>query len=91
MIPKQRLLQQVAPSTNHQMIQNLSELVDKLNTFPTLTRKDYLDKSVYFGEIDSVTQKRSGLGVYLYSQGDIYFGDWEQNNLTSGNYIFRNG
>lgn len=29
--------------------------------------------------------------MYLYPQGDIYFGNWKDNNLIDGIYIFNNG
>lgn len=55
------------------------------------TRKEYYDKSLYLGEVDDSNQKRDGLGMYVYSQGDIYFGKWQQNTLLEGDYLFRNG
>lgn len=43
--------------------------------------KEYYDKSVYYGAVEIVSQKRNGLGMYVYSEGDIYFGLWQQNSL----------
>lgn len=41
-----------------------------------LTKKDYYDKTIYYGEINQMTQKRTGLGIFVYPVGDIYFGLW---------------
>ena len=56
-----------------------------------LHKKDYFDGSCYFGCIDTITQKRSGKGVYYYKVGDLYFGNWNDNVLVDGTYLFKNG
>lgn len=57
----------------------------------TLDRKSYYDGNIYYGEIDKLTQKREGLGIYAYHFGDVYFGLWKDNLIVEGMYIFRNG
>jgi hypothetical protein len=61
-----------------------------LETKNTVVKKEYLDNHVYYGEIDGSNHKRYGLGMYLYSQGDLYFGNWKDNVLVDGIYIFKN-
>ncbi len=46
---------------------------------------------MYFGEVDDSNLKRHGLGIYFYSFGDVYFGNWRENVLAEGIYIFKNG
>lgn len=37
--------------------------------------KNYVDGSKYEGEV--VNEKRNGRGIYHYSNGDKYVGDWK--------------
>jgi len=46
---------------------------------------------VYYGGVSPLSNKRTGLGIYLYPSGDIYFGTWLENQLVDGTYIFKNG
>lgn len=34
---------------------------------------------------------REGTGIYSYSHGDVYFGEWKDNALINGTYMFKNG
>lgn len=53
-------------------------------------KKEYFDGSLYYGELNP-NGKRNGMGIYIYNNGDVYFGSWKDNTLVDGNYLFRNG
>lgn len=42
--------------------------------------KNYVDSSKYEGEV--VNDKRNGKGIYHYSNGDKYVGDWKDDRYT---------
>lgn len=87
-IPKEKLLSiNCHTDVNKKLQLFLIELQNKVN----LLKKDYYDNNTYYGQINPVTQKRAGLGIYIYRNGDIYFGTWRDNTLVDGTYIFKNG
>ena len=58
----------------------------------------YPDKGNYIGQVkDSST--RHGKGLYKYPNGDVYFGDWNEDNFHGkgtfntnlGTYAFKSG
>lgn len=54
------------------------------------TVKKYADGSNYKGQM--LNSNRHGLGVYYYTNGDIYAGDWRNNVFEGrGRYIFAGG
>ena len=67
----------------------LEEMIDRISD--SAISKEYFDRSIYFGQVEPVSQKRSGSGIFLCPSGDIYFGIWENNNLNKGVYLFKNG
>jgi hypothetical protein len=42
--------------------------------------KNYVDSSKYEGEV--VNDKRNGKGIYYYSNGDTYIGDWKDDKYS---------
>jgi hypothetical protein len=56
----------------------------------TMQTKVYVDLSKYKGEF--LDQKRHGVGIYYYTNGDIYAGSWRDDVFEGyGCYIFSSG
>jgi hypothetical protein len=47
--------------------------------------KNYVDSSKYEGEV--VNDKRNGKGIYYYSNGDSYIGDWKDDRYLIIVYV----
>ena len=68
--------------------ENLKEGSGKIKA--NFMSKSYVDGSKYKGQF--VNSKRHGLGIYYYSNGDIYGGHWANDVFDGeGFYIFNNG
>lgn len=56
----------------------------------TMKTKVYVDRSKYKGEF--LNSKRHGTGIYYYTNGDIYGGQWKDDVFEGyGFYIFASG
>ena len=56
----------------------------------TMKTKVYVDRSKYKGEF--LEDKRHGVGIYYYSNGDVYGGSWRDDLFEGfGFYIFASG
>lgn len=69
-------------------MESLEIIKGRLAKLHTETR-NYQDGSTYQGEMRS--NMREGIGIYSYSHGDVYFGEWKDNALINGTYMFKNG
>ena len=53
---------------------------------------DYPDNSKYIGQVRPPDYIREGVGVYYFSNGDIYLGEWQNNKIQGkGIYYFSVG
>jgi hypothetical protein len=82
------LLNQVRNNTS--LLPKFEKFISKLERQGGIIKKEYFDGSSYYGELNA-NNKRDGSGIYVYNNGDIYFGSWKDNVLVDGNYLFRNG
>ena len=65
--------------------------MQSLRTLPDLVEVTYPDHSSYIGQIGP-DKIRTGKGIYTYSEGDVYFGTWKDDEFHGeGVYIHSNG
>lgn len=74
----------------------ITEYPERSNFYPSDNdmshRLDYIvdeDGSAYLGE--TFDGKRHGFGIYLWSNGDCWFGDWKDGKSTDGLFISSDG
>jgi hypothetical protein len=88
LIPKNKIMSEINVHKN--IKEQLLKFITILENRNTVVKKEYLDGGIYYGELDEVSHKRQGLGMYFYTHGDVYFGNWKENVLIDGIYIFKN-
>lgn len=88
LIPRNKILSEI---NAHKCVkEQLLQFMTILESRSTVIKKEYLDNSTYYGELEPVYHKRYGLGMYQNTNGDLYFGNWKDNVLVDGIYIFKN-
>lgn len=62
------------------------------NIHPNIIEKSFRDGSTYLGQYNPHLNIKEGNGLYFYHEGDIYGGNWKNDQLNGlGIYIFANG
>jgi len=85
---KQRLLEKREETIRNFELEHIKDASGLVRTH--IVEKSYVDGSKFRGEI--VKDKRTGNGIFYYSNGDVYAGEWKEDEFNGfGDYMYCSG